>query len=211
VTELDPKQIVAQGFDRIAERYQEWSRHTRVEEREHYTALVINRLQAGSTLLDLGCGSGIPTTAQFAQRFTVTGVDISAHQIDLARQNVPQATYIQSDIAQLAFPANSFDAVVGFYSLFCLPRAELASVLRKIASWLRPGGYFVASLGAQSIEELYSPDWLGVPMYWSIFDSEENKQLVQKAGLTIISADEKTEEEDGVPITFLWIVAHKEP
>jgi ubiquinone/menaquinone biosynthesis C-methylase UbiE len=209
VTVRDPKQIVAQGFDKIAEKYEEWSRHTRIDERERYTSLVIDRLQAGSAVLDLGCGSGVPTTARLAQHFTVTGVDISTYQIDLARQNVPQATCMQSDIAQVVFPPSSFDAVVAFYSLFCLPRTELAPVLQKIASWLRPGGYFVASLGTQSIEELYSPDWLGVPMYWSLFESEENKRLVHEAGLTIISADEETEEEDGVPITFLWIVAQK--
>jgi ubiquinone/menaquinone biosynthesis C-methylase UbiE len=209
MTARDPKQIVAQGFDRIAEKYEEWSRHTRVEERERYTSLVIDHLQAGSAVLDLGCGSGIPTTARFAQHFTVTGVDISARQIDLARQKVPHATFIQFDIAQIAFPANRFDAVVAFYSLFCLPRTELASVVQKIASWLRPGGYFVAALGAQSVEELYSPDWLGVPMYWSLFESEVNKRLLHEAGFTIISAEEEMEEEDGVPITFLWVVAQK--
>jgi ubiquinone/menaquinone biosynthesis C-methylase UbiE len=205
----DPKQIVAQGFDIIAERYVEWSRHTRVEERERYTSLVVNRLPQGAHVLDLGCGMGIPTTATLAQHFTVTGVDISAHQIELARQKVPQATFIQADISQLDFPPHSFDAIVAFYSLFCLPRAELFPLLQKIASWLRPEGLFVASLGAESIEELFSPDWLGVPMYWSIFDSATNKQLIQQAGLQIRSAQEETETEDGVPITFLWVVAQK--
>jgi SAM-dependent methyltransferase len=127
----------------------------------------------------------------------------------LARQKVPQATFIQSDISQLDFPPHSFDAIVAFYSLFCLPRAELFPLLQKIASWLRPEGLFVASLGAESIEELFSPDWLGVPMYWSIFDSATNKQLIQQAGLQIRSAQEETETEDGVPITFLWVVAQK--
>src|SRR2546429_8375786 len=91
----------------------------------------------GAHVLDLGCGMGVPTTATLAQHFTVTGVDISAHQIELARQKVPQATFIQSDISLLDFPPRSFDAVVAFYSLFCLPRAELFPLLQKIASWLR--------------------------------------------------------------------------
>src|SRR5690348_1787636 len=114
---MDPKQIVAQGFDIIAECYVEWSRHTRVEERERYTSLIVDRLPQGAYVLDLGCGMGVPTTATLAQHFTVTGVDISAHQIELARQKVPQATFIQSDISLLDFPSHSFDAVVAFYSL----------------------------------------------------------------------------------------------
>lgn len=205
----DPKQIVAQGFDQIGERYAEWSRHTRVEERERYTSLIIDQLPQGTTVLDIGCGTGIPTTATLADHFTVTGVDISAHQVTLARQNVPQATFLQADVANLDLAPASFDAVIAFYSLICLPRAELFPVFQKIASWLKPEGFFVAALGAQEVEAFIAPDWLGVPMYWSLFDSATNQRLLQDAGLHILSAQEETEEEDGVPIPFLWVVAQK--
>jgi SAM-dependent methyltransferase len=205
----DPKQIVAQGFDQIGERYAEWSLHTRVEERERYTSLIVDRLQQGASVLDIGCGAGIPTTAILAEHFTVTGVDISTHQIELARQKVPQATFLQADIAHLDLVPASFDAVVAFYSLICLPRAELFPLFQRIASWLKPGGLFVAALGAQEVEEFFSPDWLGVPMYWSLFDSATNQRLLQDAGLHILSAQEETEEEDGVSITFLWAIAQK--
>ncbi|HTK09788.1 MAG TPA: class I SAM-dependent methyltransferase [Ktedonobacteraceae bacterium] len=205
----DPKQIVAQSFDQIGERYAEWSRHTRVEERERYTSLVIDRLQQGATVLDIGCGTGMPTTATLANNFIVTGVDISAQQVKLARQNVPQATFLQADVANLDLAPASFDAVIAFYSLICLPRAELFPVFQKIASWLKPQGLFVAALGAQEMEEFIAPDWLGVPMYWSLFDSATNQLLLQDAGFHILSAQEETEEENGVPITFLWVIAQK--
>lgn len=205
----DPKHIVAQGFDHIGECYAEWSRHMRVEERERYTSLVLDRLPQGATVLDIGCGTGIPTTAALADHATVTGVDISARQVQLARQNVPRATFLQADVANLDFAPASFDAVIAFYSLICLPRTELFPVFQKIASWLKPQGLFVAALGAQDVEEFIAPDWLGVPMYWSLFDSTTNQRLLQDAGLHLLSAQEETEEEDGVPITFLWVVAHK--
>ena len=159
----NPKQIVAQGFDQIGERYVEWSRHTRVEERERYTALIVDSLQQGASVLDIGCGAGIPTTATLAEHFTVTGVDISAHQVELARQKIPQATFLQADIANLDLVPASFDAVVAFYSLICLPRTELFPVLQKITSWLKPGGIFVAALGTEEVEEFFAPDWLGAP------------------------------------------------
>lgn len=205
----DPKHIVAEGFDRIGERYVEWSLQTRVEERERYTSLIVDRLPRGASVLDLGCGAGVPTTATLAEHFRVTGVDISPRQIELARQNVPQGTFVHADMASLDFPPANFDAVVAFYSLFCLPRAELFPLVQKIASWLKPKGLFVAALGAQEVEELFSPDWLGVPMYWSLFESETNLRLIREAGFQILSAQEETEEEDGVPITFLWVVAQK--
>ena len=51
--------------------------------------------------------------------------------------------------------------------------------------------------------------WMGAPMYWSHFDSETNRRLVLEAGLQIVRATEETAPEDGVPITFLWVVAQK--
>ena len=43
-------------------------------------------------------------------------------------------------------------------------------------------------------------------MFWSGYDAETSKQLVQAAGMPLISAEEETTDEFGEPITFLWIV-----
>jgi hypothetical protein len=64
-------------------------------------------------------------------------------------------------------------------------------------------------MGAGSTEAAVEPDWLGVPMYFSHFDGATNRRLVEDAGLRIISAREETADEDGVPVTFLWVVARK--
>ena len=50
---------------------------------------------------------------------------------------------------------------------------------------------------------------LGAPMFCSTFDSETNEGLVEGARLEIAQAREETKEEDGQPVTFLWIVARK--
>jgi hypothetical protein len=46
-------------------------------------------------------------------------------------------------------------------------------------------------------------------MYWSHFDNQTNQRLIQESHLQILSAKEETAEEDGVPVTFLWVVAQK--
>ncbi len=206
---MDPKQIVADGYDRIAEQHEEWASHVRMEERAKYTAVLLEELPRGAEVLELGCGSGMPTTQQLAARFAVTGVDFSARQIALAQQNVPMAKYVSADMTDLDFPADSFDAVAAFYSIIHVPRQEQSALLCKIASWLRPGGLLVATLGAHSSEADFNEDWLGTPMYWSSFDSETNQRLVEETGLSILSAQEETAEEFGEPITFLWVIAQK--
>jgi SAM-dependent methyltransferase len=201
--------VVEQGYDRIAERYLEWVRNSRAEERTRYTSVLLDELSAGADVLDLGCGAGVPTTRELARRFRVTGVDISARQIAIARQVVPKAQFIQADITQLDFAPASFDAVSAFYALIHVPGQEQSKLLRDIASWLRPGGLLVATMGTCSIKADYGEDFLGAPMYWSSFDSQTNRRLVEEAGLHVISAREETAEEFDKPVTFLWVVAQK--
>lgn len=206
---MDPKQIVAQGYNQIAEQHSQWASQTRTQERQYYTTLLLERLPNAAQILELGCGVGLPTTLALAQRFQVTGVDLSSRHITLAQQNVPAATFIQADMTRLSFSPASFDAAAAFYSIIHVPRAEHANLLRAIASWLKPGGLFVAAMGNSDVEAQFSPDWLGAPMFWSHFDGQTNQRLLQEAGLQILSAREETADEDGVPVTFLWVVARK--
>lgn len=204
---FNPKRLVADGYNRIAEEYSTWAHHVRTDERTRYSSLLFDRIVRGGAILELGCGAGLPTTYQLAQRFAVTGVDLSTQQVSLARRNVPSATFIHADMAHVEFPPMSFDAVVAFYSLVHLPRHEQPALLCRIAQWLRCGGLFVATLWPDAQEELLAGDWFNTPMFWSGYDAETSKQLIQAAGMQLISAEEETADEFGEPITFLWIVA----
>lgn len=205
----DPKQLVEQGYDRVAERYAALAGDAWDGPRERYGSLLFAQLPEGAAVLDLGCSTGVPSTRTLATRFAVTGVDLSGHSIVLARQNVPDATFLHADLATVQFPPESFDAVVAFFSLIHVPRQEHATVLRSIASWLRPGGLLIATMGAGESDGDVEEDWLGAPMYWSHFETETNVRLVREAGLEVIEANEETEDEDGVPVKHLWVVARK--
>jgi ubiquinone/menaquinone biosynthesis C-methylase UbiE len=207
--EQDPKEIVTQGYDQIAEEYLAWSLQVRVEERERYTAWILSQLPPDAKVLDLGCGTGLTTTKALAARFRVTGVDISEKHIEIARAKLPQATFIQADMTELTFAPDSFDGIVAFYSLFHLPREEQKILLPQITSWLRPGGFFVATLGIHAMSASIEEDWLGATMYWSSYDGATNRHLIQEVGLQIVQANEETAEEMGQPITFLWVIAQK--
>jgi cyclopropane fatty-acyl-phospholipid synthase-like methyltransferase len=206
---VDAKRIVAAGYDRIAARLAAWAEQTRTEERARYTTLLLEALPEGADVLELGCGNGGPTTRALAERFRLTGVDLSAEQIARARQHVPHATFIQADMTALRCAPASFDAVAAFYSIIHVPREEQPALLGQIAGWLRPGGLFAAALSARDNPEDYADDWLGAPMYWSGYDSATNRRLVEEVGLLVERAQMETADEDGVPITFLWIVARK--
>jgi ubiquinone/menaquinone biosynthesis C-methylase UbiE len=204
---MDPKRIVADGYDVMAERYLAWSDLRPSKTRLRYLALALELIPPGSDVLELGCGAGIPMTAALAQDRAVTGVDISATQLEMARRNVPSASFIQADMTALASEPATFDAVVAFYSLTHVPRDEQAALLEAIRVWLRPGGIFLASMGADDEPGDVEADWLGVDMYFSHFGAKANRRLVEQAGFVVDRAEIAVEPEDRHDARFLWVVA----
>lgn len=204
----DPKRIVASSYDRIARRYLGWDggAATRLDFLARFTDL----LAPDAAVLEVGCGAGVPVSRALADRgFRVTGIDISAAQIALARERVPEAEFIEADMTALDFAPSRFDAASAFYALIHVPRAEQAPLLGRIATWLRPGGVLLATMGASDEPGTVLPDWLGAPMYYSHFDAATNRALVEAAGFALIDAPVVTHEEDGVPVSFLWVLARR--
>ena len=203
---LDPVDVVASGYDRVADRYLAWSALRPSAARLRALDLADSLIPAGADVLELGCGAGVPMTARLAAGRTLTGVDVSGEQLRRARPNVPTASFIQADVTRLDRPAASLDAVVAFYSLTHVPRERLPSLFGRIAGWLRPGGAFIASLGVED-DPGGVEDWLGVDMYFSQYSARVNRRLVEAAGLVVERAEVMSEPEDRHDARFLWIVA----
>lgn len=105
-------------------------------------------LRPGQRLLDVGCGSGVPAT-RIGQRTDalITGITNSEWQVADGTRRVNdaglrgQVRIEYGDAAALAFPDESFDAVLAFESL---PHAEdRGQWLREMTRVLRPGGRIV--------------------------------------------------------------------
>jgi ubiquinone/menaquinone biosynthesis C-methylase UbiE len=207
---VDPKRLVRKSYDALAPRYRSWAESVRVRERQHYTQLVVQQLEPGSRVLDLGCGPGGSTTRALAGRFRLTGVDLSWRNLQLARAALPAACFIQSDMTMVQFRAGCFDGVAAFYSLIHVPRDEQSSVVSSIAGWLRPGGLLVLSLGTGNHAADADDNWLGLPMFWSSYDQRTYRQMIERAGFHVVSAEDETDMEFDQPITFHWIVARRQ-
>jgi SAM-dependent methyltransferase len=199
------KQLVARGYDAIADRYLE--RYGASAVRALKLAELCAGLPAGARVLDLGCGAGLPTAQQVVARgFTVTGIDFSAAQIERARRNVPEGQFFVADMTGVELPRDTFDAVAAFYSITHVPRDEHGRLLGRIAGWLKPGGRLIASFGATPVDGCQN-DWLGTTMFFSHHDADTTRQLVHAAGLGIEHAE--VVRQDNEDADFLWITARK--
>lgn len=207
----DPKELVRRGYDALSERYDEhyggdtkyrsWLEEVRV------------RVPAGSAVLDLGCGSGIPVARDLAgSGYRLIGVDISEVQIRRASQLVPQAEFIHADMASVVFSPASFAAVVSFFALIHLPLDDQFPLLERIASWLVPGGVLAATTGYWAWTGA-DDNWLdgGVPMWWSHADVATYRSWLSQAGFLIEREEFVPEGEGGHALFWARRVRGREP
>jgi SAM-dependent methyltransferase len=147
-----------------------------------WAAELAGLLPPGAQVVDLGCGAGIPATRDLAGHgLRVIGVDFSAVQLRRARRLVPAARLVQADMTALHLRPASADAVVSFYALIHVPLADQQALLPRIRDWLRPGGYFLAIVGAGRYTG--TERYHGADMFWDHADTDTYLRWFQAARL----------------------------
>jgi 2-polyprenyl-3-methyl-5-hydroxy-6-metoxy-1,4-benzoquinol methylase len=160
-----------------------------------------SRLEAGGTVLEVGCGTG-NLLVQLAKSFPharVIGVDIDADSLALARTRIEKAGI--ADRAQArqgsvgtAVAPSSVDAVVMVEVLHEIAPELRPSVISQCAVALKPGGWMliVDETYPSTLEELRKPEFrfplmTGFEeMVWGnvLPTREEQERLLRDAGLT---------------------------
>ena len=205
----DPRvEIVSAGYDVVADRFLEWRDAIVDEPRRAWTDELASRLPPGARVLELGCGAGVPETKILAERFRVTGVDVSSEQIRRARTNVPEAEFVLADFTRPDFADSSFEAVAAFYSFNHVPRELLPTLFLDIYSWLTPEGFFLAALGAHDLAG-WTGDFLGAPTHFSGYEPETNRRLLAEAGFRLVRDEVATIREPEGPAQFHWVFARR--
>ena len=101
--------------------------------RGRHTAIAALQLEAGQSVLDLGCGTGLAFSglaAGVGAQGTVLGVDFSPHMLEIGRRRIQRhglrnVSVIQADLTTLSLH-KQFDAVACFYSLSMIADWETA-------------------------------------------------------------------------------------
>ncbi|MDZ4779627.1 MAG: class I SAM-dependent methyltransferase [Planctomycetia bacterium] len=173
----------------------------------------------GLHLLDIGSGMGeFCLAASKAGALSVTGIDISAQMCALAQKNtnaVQNIRLINLPVEDFETRQQTYDLVVSSLSLHYVE--SFANVVKRIASWLRPGGqlimsinhpFYTANLGADGTSAIvdYHLDgprphkWFvdGVVKYHRTFETNirvfQHAEL-QLADLSEVSANSSWKEE----------------
>lgn len=197
----DYRTLVRRGYDACARAYHE-SRKAQVATEIRG---LLDRLDDGSAVLDVGCGAGVPIAKSLAERHRVTGVDVSPEMVRLARRHVPSGDFRCADVMSVCFEPSSFDAVVALYSIFHIPREAQPALFRRFHRWLKPGGHLLCTLSHQSEAGYTEDDFHGVTMYWSNYGLGKYLGTLAHSGFVVLEtsstacgcdeADQRTVED----------------
>ncbi|HUD44090.1 MAG TPA: class I SAM-dependent methyltransferase [Patescibacteria group bacterium] len=175
--------FVKQQYNKLAENY---SAGRDVYKNDKYLEKLNSLLASNSTILDIGCGAGVPVDKYFLDRgHKIIGIDISEKQIELVTKNLPTGEFKVEDMSELKEREYSVNAVISFYAIFHTPRETHGEILKKVSSFLKTNGLLLITMGSSEWEGK-EDNFFGGEMSWSHYGKEKNRQLVEETGFKIL-------------------------
>lgn len=181
--------------DRVAAVYDSygraWDSDRQAEHRDdgypfehHWLERLVSLLSAASTILDLGCGGGIPVAKYLIRRgFQVTGVDASSTMIQLWRARFSPHRAILADMRQLELHER-FNGIIAWDSFFHLPQDDQRAMFLTFALHAAPSAVLLFTSGNSLGEAVGS--LRGEPLYHASLDSREYESLLAENGFVML-------------------------
>jgi SAM-dependent methyltransferase len=160
----------------------------------------------GTSVADIGCGTGRLAPYLAARGLSPRGVDLSPEMIRVARRDHPGFGFDVADVRDLPFADASLAGVACWYSLMFLAPADRPAAFGELARVVRPGGYLVTAFkaGDSRLRRAGHSTGLGVEfdIYW--LAPEEMERRVTDAGFTtVFRAGRPPMGEEGSPQGYL--------
>ncbi|MFT4055321.1 MAG: class I SAM-dependent methyltransferase [Novosphingobium sp.] len=133
----------SEGWEAVADRF--------IEIRSDVGAELIrswarSNLPPSGSILDIGCGSGIPIARALVDGgFIVFGIDASISLVAAFRRNLPNMAVACEPAQDSAFFDRRFAGAVAIGLIFLLDAGDQQRLLRKVAAALESGGRFLFS------------------------------------------------------------------
>ena len=187
--------LVRASYDRAADRYVEMVASTALGDIRRQPWLkaamdVFADAVAGrGPVLDIGCGPGTVTAYLVGRGVDASGVDLSPRMIEHARRLHPHCRFGIASATELDVADASLAGVLGWWSLFNLPRDVLPPVLASFARALVPGGQAIIAMHAGDDDLVRTEAYGGVPVSWTThrWRPEELVALIGRAGLSTVA------------------------
>lgn len=206
--------------DKYAEKGLMWG--TKIDEQ---IQKAMDLIPSASKILDAGCGSGRHSIFLAKKGFFVSGVDISTTAIDIAQkwanqEGIKNATFHTSNLCELPYPNDAFDAVICPDVLNFMPAEERTAALNHITRILKENGLLILELfstedgsygGGKEVEPNTFERKTGLLNH--LYSKEEVEQILSDFEILSIDHDSFIDDVHTHPhVHGVWtIVAKKQP
>ena len=183
--------VVRDSYDRVADTYVEMIAGTALGDigRQPWFRAAIDvfadAVRDLGPVLDVGCGPGTVTAYLDERGLDVSGVDLSPRMVEHARRLHPQCRFEVASATELDLADASYGGLLGWWSLFNLPRDVLPQVLASFARALVPGGQLIVATHVGDDDVVRSEAYGGIPVCWTTHQwrPEQLVALIEEAGL----------------------------
>jgi SAM-dependent methyltransferase len=183
--------VVRASYDRVAARYVAMGAG-RLDARPWLRAALAafaETVRERGPVLDVGCGPGYVTAHLAALGVDAAGVDLSPRMVAQARRLHPELRFDVASATELTLKDASHGGVLGWWSLFNLPRDVVPHVLHSFADALVPGGQVLVGTHVGKGDVVRTEAYDGVPVAWTthLWLPEELAAMLADAGLEPVS------------------------
>ncbi len=149
----------------------------------------------GARVLDLGCGPGVETKKLSMKGFDVQGFDLSEGLLQIAREKLPFATFLQGDmLKRFPYADNFFDGVFAKASLLHVPKEKMDGVFDEIYRILKPNGilHIAVKQGSDEKEVVENDYGYEYERFFSYWQPDELNNLFLEHNLKLLKEDSWT-------------------
>ena len=184
-------ETVRESYDRVADAYVELGMG-RLEAEPWLRAVLAafaESVRGLGPVLDVGCGPGTVTAHLSTLGLDASGVDLSPRMVDHARRQYPDLRFSVASATELDLAPASLGGVLGWWSLFNLPRDALPGVLATFAEALVPGGHALVGTHVGDGDVPRIVGYGGLPVSWTthLYRPEKLAGMLVDAGLEVVA------------------------
>lgn len=207
-----PKNLTQTSYDTLAEAYAR--RMLRELDHKPFDRELLDQFAARfaghGRVADVGCGPGHVARYLHERGVDACGVDLSPAMTALAQREHPGIDFYAEDMRALSFPDSLLAAVVSFYALIHIPRAEMVAVLREMRRVLTANGTFLIAFHRGSEIRHFDELWeQPVSLDFIFFEREEMTAYLEEAGFTVDEVHERPPYAEEAQTQRVYISAHK--
>lgn len=153
-------------------------------------------LMVGNELLEIGSGPGRDARIFVDKGLHVTGLDLSSSLVEIARKDVPEASFVVGDVLEMPYFDATYDGIWTCATLHHLKKEDLPIALNEMFRVLKPGApAFISVKGGEGEHFKQDLEFEGRERFFSFYKQDEFEKFLTDAHFEILDVWTETTED----------------